>query len=98
MNTVLRTAYVTVAVVIDIVSIWIYFDFGSTKDERLISFGVAILLWGCSAALSLPVAIWVIYKWANHDRPIFWTIALFIAALPILIVLVSFFVDRIRMR
>ncbi|MEO6655228.1 MAG: hypothetical protein ABIO36_04030 [Pyrinomonadaceae bacterium] len=82
-----RIAYLVVAVLVDIGCLSVIFDPGKTKEEGFGSFLLGVLTLVLSAALSAPVFPHVVWKWIKRERPVFWTVALIVAAFPMLFLL-----------
>jgi len=89
----IRWVYLALAVLVDLTSLYTYLFPGSTRDEYFENFMLAGLTWVASLILSTPVFLYVFWQLVNHRRPMFWGIALLVAALPILTILVYFFYD-----
>ena len=84
-----RIAYLVVAVLFDIGSLSAVFDPGKTKEEQFGSFLLGGLTFMGSLILSVSVFPYVVWKLAKRERPVFWCIALLVAAFPILLLLVT---------
>ena len=83
----IRITYLLIAVGVDIGVLYVAFSPGSTKEERFGRFLTGALLLSVSVVLSAPVLPYVVWKLVKHKRPLFWGIALLIAAIPILMLI-----------
>lgn len=80
----IRIAYLLIAIFVDAGFLYVALFPGSTRDERSLRFLTGFLLLIASLILSAPVLPYVVWRWIKHERPVFWVIALLIAAIPIL--------------
>jgi len=83
----LRIVYLLLAIAVDLGVLYVTIFTGSTRDEMFSRGVTGMLLLLVSLVLSAPVFPYVVWKLIRYERPIFWGIALLIAAVPVLLFL-----------
>jgi hypothetical protein len=78
-----RLSYLTIAAVVNV--LFLYFSlFPRNMPVGYMDFVFGIFMLSLSLVLSAPVFPYVVWRLVKRERPIFWSIALFVAALPLI--------------
>ena len=83
----IRIVYLLLASAIDLGVLYLVIFPGASKEEMFSDFLFGTLLLIASLVLAAPVFLYLVWKLVKRERPIFWGIALLIAALPMLMFL-----------
>lgn len=89
----LRISYILVAMGINIGVFYSHYFPGTTKDDRFGSFFLGIVFLIASLIFSVLVIAYVVWKLVKLERPVFWIIAFFVTAFPVLWVAAQFIFD-----
>ena len=85
-----KTTYVVLALLIDAgCTSAVLFDPGRPREERFGNFLFGTMMLMLSLVLSAPLFPYVVWKLVKHEWPVFWGIALLIAAFPMILAMAA---------